>query len=74
VTCTEPGLQMRDLSLRSTSVHMVSSDSSFFELSSVWICCASPIASAPRLMVPGRGPCGHARAGRSLSSGVIRIT
>ena len=29
ITCTEPGAQTRDLSLRSTSVHMLSSNSSF---------------------------------------------
>ena len=34
MTFTEPGTQTRDLSLRSTSVHMVSSDSSLAELSS----------------------------------------
>ena len=38
MTRTEPGSQTRLLSLRSTSEHMVSSDSSFFELSSLRIC------------------------------------
>jgi hypothetical protein len=55
MTRTEPGSQTRLLSLRSTSEHMVSSDSSFLELSSLMICSASPIASAPRLIVPEIG-------------------
>ena len=55
ITLTEPGSQMRDLSLRSTSVHMVSSDSSFSEFSSVRIWRASAIGSAPRRMVPEIG-------------------
>ena len=55
MTCTEPGRQTRDLSLRSTSVHMVSSDSSFSELSSARICAASEIGSPPRAIVPEIG-------------------
>ena len=50
-----PATQTRDLSLRSTSVHIVNSLSSFFELSSWRICSASSIASAPRLIVPQIG-------------------
>ena len=52
---TLPGSQTRDLSLRSTSVHMVSSDSSLFELSSVRICSASLDGSPPRAIVPEIG-------------------
>ena len=55
ITRTDPGSQTRDLSLRSTSVHMVSSDSSFCELSSARICRASAMASPPRAMVPEIG-------------------
>ena len=55
MTRTEPGSQTRLLSLRSTSEHMVSSDSSFFELSSFRICSESEIASSPRLIVPEIG-------------------
>ena len=55
ITRTQPGTQMRDLSLRSTSVHMVSSDSSLLEVSRDRICAASPIASAPRAIVPEIG-------------------
>ena len=55
MTRTEPGSQMRDLSLRSTSVHMVSSASSLAELSSFAIWAASPSASLPRAMVPEIG-------------------
>src|SRR5437899_1079818 len=51
ITRTLPGRQIRDLSLRSTSVHIVSSDSSFSELSSRWICAASPSGSSPRAIV-----------------------
>ncbi len=55
MTRTLPGTQMRDLSLRSTSVHIVSSDSSLAEFSSATICAASPIASLPRAIVPEIG-------------------
>ena len=55
ITRTEPGSQTRDLSLRSTSVHIVSSDSSFSELSSALICSASSIALPPRRIVPEIG-------------------
>src|SRR5205823_3814125 len=44
MTLTLPATQTRDLSLRSTSVHIVNSLSSFFELSSSRICSASSIA------------------------------
>mmetsp|Transcript_13140 Transcript_13140/g.43880 ORF Transcript_13140/g.43880 Transcript_13140/m.43880 type:complete len:296 (-) Transcript_13140:352-1239(-) len=54
-TATEPGTQMRDLSLRSTSVHIVSSDSSLVEPSSSRTCEASSRASAPRSIVPEIG-------------------
>mmetsp|Transcript_81304 Transcript_81304/g.218655 ORF Transcript_81304/g.218655 Transcript_81304/m.218655 type:complete len:239 (+) Transcript_81304:761-1477(+) len=55
MTCTDPGLQMRDLSLRSTSVHMVSSLSSLRLLRSVRMFSASSMAVAPREMVPLMG-------------------
>ena len=55
MTRTEPGSQTRLLSLRSTSEHMVSSLSSFFELSSLRICSLSEIASSPRRIVPEIG-------------------
>jgi hypothetical protein len=45
---TEPGSQTRALSLRSTSVHIVSSTSSFSELISALSRAASSIASLPR--------------------------
>ena len=48
ITRTLPGTQTRDLSLRSTSVHMVSSDSSLAELSSARMFSASSSGSAPR--------------------------
>jgi len=51
----EAGTQMRDLSLRSTSVHIVSSDSSLAELSSARIWAASAMASRPRAIVPEIG-------------------
>ncbi len=50
-----PGSQTRALSLRSTSVHMLSSNSSFSEFKSWRICSASPIASVPRAIVPEIG-------------------
>ena len=50
-----PGTQTRALSLRSTSVHMLSSNSSFSEFSNCRICSASPIASTPRAIVPEIG-------------------
>ena len=46
---------MRDLSLRSTSVHIVSSDSSFSLLSNARIWWASEIGSLPRAIVPEIG-------------------
>src|ERR1039457_6257664 len=55
MTLTLPGRQTRDLSLRSTSVHMVSSDSSLAELSSVRMFAASSSGSAPRRIVPEIG-------------------
>src|SRR5262249_28327909 len=55
ITRTVPGTQIRDLSLRSTSVHIVSSDSSFDEDSNFRICVASLIESDPRGMVPAMG-------------------
>ena len=55
MTRTLPGSHTRDLSLRSTSVHMVSSDASFSEVRSLRICSASPMASAPRATVPEMG-------------------
>src|SRR5690606_25015929 len=55
MTRTEPGSQTRLLSLRSTSEHIVSSLSSFLELSSLRICSESEIASSPRRMVPEIG-------------------
>ena len=55
MTLTEPGTQTRDLSLRSTSVHMVSSDSSFAEPSSVAMFAASSSGSVPRAIVPEIG-------------------
>ena len=71
-TCTEPGLHILDLSLRSTSVHMVSSDSSFFEFSSVWICSTAAAQGARRSEHSGQstadegqastGPRGEGRA------------
>ena len=59
VTCTEPALQMRDLSLRSTSVHMVSSLSSFLSLRICLMFSASSSASRPRLIVPEIGQVSH---------------
>src|SRR3982750_1945556 len=47
ITRTEPGLQMRDLSLRSTSVHIVSSDSSLVEFRSSRMLAAAAGGSAP---------------------------
>ncbi len=55
MTRTLPGTQTRDLSLRSTSVHMVSSDSSLAELSSARMFSASPSGSSPRAIVPEIG-------------------
>ena len=55
MTRTLPGTQIRDLSLRSTSVHMVSSDSSFAESSSVRMFSASSSGSPPRAIVPAIG-------------------
>ncbi len=55
ITRTLPGTQTRDLSLRSTSVHMVSSDSSLAELSSDRMFSASSSGSVPRRMVPEIG-------------------
>jgi hypothetical protein len=55
ITRTVPGSHTRLLSLRSTSEHMVSSDSSFLELSSFRICSESAIASSPRWIVPEIG-------------------
>ncbi len=52
MTLTLPATQTRDLSLRSTSVHIVNSLSSFFELSSSRMRSASSRASRPRLIVP----------------------
>ena len=50
-----PGTQIRDLSLRSTSVHIVSSDSSLGEASSARMASASPSGSSPRAIVPAIG-------------------
>ena len=55
MTRTLPGSQMRALSLRSTSVHMVSSASSLADSSSRRIWAASSSASRPRAMVPAMG-------------------
>ena len=55
ITVTVPGTQTRDLSLRSTSVHMVSSDSSLAEPSSMAMLAASSSGSAPRAIVPEIG-------------------
>ena len=55
ITSTVPGTQTRALSLRSTSVHMVSSDSSLVEESRVRIWWASAIGFSPRSMVPDTG-------------------
>ena len=55
ITRTLPGTQTRDLSLRSTSVHMVSSDSSLAEPSSTAMLAASSSGSAPRAIVPEIG-------------------
>ncbi len=55
MTLMLPGTQIRDLSLRSTSVHMVSSDSSLGESSSSRMAAASPMGSAPRAIVPAIG-------------------
>ena len=48
MTWTLPGTQTRDLSLRSTSVHMVSSDSSLADPSSVRMFSASSSGPSPR--------------------------
>ena len=55
MTLTVPGTQTRDLSLRSTSVHMVSSDSSLSELISAAMFSASRRASPVRWAVPEIG-------------------
>ena len=55
ITRTLPGTQTRALSLRSTSVHMVSSDSSLAEPISRAMLTASSIGSAPRATVPEIG-------------------
>ena len=55
MTRTLPGTQIRDLSLRSTSVHIVSSDSSFSEFKSSRMFSASPMTSRPRAIVPEIG-------------------
>ena len=60
-----PGTQTRALSLRSTSVHMLSSNSSFSEFSNCRICSASPIASTPRAMVPEIGQVSTRRPSRA---------
>mmetsp|Transcript_100904 Transcript_100904/g.291829 ORF Transcript_100904/g.291829 Transcript_100904/m.291829 type:complete len:217 (-) Transcript_100904:764-1414(-) len=63
MTFTVPCWQIRDLSLRSTSVHMVISDSSFGSARMVLMFSASSKASLPRLIVPlighvsTRSPC-----------------
>ena len=54
-TFTVPGTETRDLSLRSTSVHMVSSDSSLAEESSSRMLSASCIGSPVRRTVPAIG-------------------
>mmetsp|Transcript_10319 Transcript_10319/g.24392 ORF Transcript_10319/g.24392 Transcript_10319/m.24392 type:complete len:203 (+) Transcript_10319:865-1473(+) len=54
-TLTEPGSQIRLLSLRSTSVHMVSSLSSLRELRSSLMFCASSMGVLPRAIVPEIG-------------------
>src|SRR3990170_344728 len=48
ITRTLPGLQIRDLSFRSTSVHMVSSDSSLVEFSRCSIWAASLVVARAR--------------------------
>ena len=71
MTWTEPARQMRDLSLRSTSVHMVSSLSSFLSASRVLMFSASSSAFAPRRIVPEIGHVSHLRAcNRSSKHGV----
>jgi hypothetical protein len=55
ITCTLPGTQTRDLSFLSTSVHMVSSDSSLADPSSLAMLAASSSGSAPRAIVPEIG-------------------
>src|SRR6266480_6116101 len=55
ITVTLPGTQTLALSLRSTSVHMVSSDSSLGELSSARMLAASASGSSPRAIVPEMG-------------------
>ena len=55
ITRTLSASHTRDLSARSTSMHMVSSDSAFSELSSARIRRASSIASLPRATVPAMG-------------------
>ena len=52
---TVPGLHILLLSLRSTSVHMVSSLSSFLFESSFFTCSASSRGSPPLSMVPEMG-------------------
>ena len=55
MTLTDPASQILDLSLRSTSVHMVSSLSSFLLLRMAWMFFASSSASAPLATVPEIG-------------------
>ena len=55
ITWTEPARQIRLLSLRSTSVHIVSSDSSFLSDKICLIRSASSNASRPRRIVPEIG-------------------
>ena len=55
ITWTEPARQIRLLSLRSTSVHIVSSDSSFLSDRICLIRSASSSASRPRRIVPEIG-------------------
>ena len=55
ITRTLPGTHTRDLSLRSTSVHMVSSDSSLAESSRARMLAASSSGSSPRRIVPEIG-------------------
>jgi hypothetical protein len=55
ITRTLPGTQTLALSLRSTSVHMVSSDSSLSDPSSVAMLAASSSGPSPRAIVPAIG-------------------
>mmetsp|Transcript_39807 Transcript_39807/g.112494 ORF Transcript_39807/g.112494 Transcript_39807/m.112494 type:complete len:234 (+) Transcript_39807:1207-1908(+) len=68
MTCTVPCSQIRDLSFRSTSVHIVISDSSFGSVRICLMFCASSRAFLPRRIVPLMGHVSTRRPWRFFST------